>query len=270
MLTDSHVHLNRSEFAGDVQDVLRRAADAGVTRFLNVGYDLVSSEQSLALAASDPRIFATVGVHPHDASQLASPAGDITAAGEKLLTRLRILAGQPRVVAIGEIGLDFYRDLSPRPAQRAALTAQLALACQLDLPVVLHIRDAYPETLALVESAGAPPAGGVLHAFQGDRQNLDWAVAHGFRIGIGGPVTYRNSRLPDLLAHCPLESLLLETDAPWLPPEPHRGRRNEPAYLRLTASQVAELYGCPLKDLARRTTNNFEDLFLRGREGVGA
>jgi TatD DNase family protein len=270
LLTDSHVHLNRSEFGGEGKAVLQRAIDAEVTRFLNVGYDLHSSEQSVVLADADPRILATVGVHPHDAAQLAGPEGDITPEGEQLLDKLQALARLSKVVAIGEIGLDFYRDLSPRPAQRAALTVQLALARQLDLPVVFHIRNAYRETLTHVEAEGLPPAGGVLHAFQGKREDLDWAVAHDFYIGIGGPVTYKNSHLPDLLQYCPLENLLLETDAPWLPPEPYRGKRNEPSYLRLTAQKVAELFGCSLKDLAQQTSTNFEDLFRIGRSGPGA
>ncbi len=261
MLTDSHVHLNRSEFQGDRSEVLQRAAAAGVTRFLNVGYDLASSEQSLGLATADPCFFATVGVHPHDAHQIATADGSLTPSGESLLANLERLAQNPGVVAIGEIGLDFYRDLSPRPAQRRALVAQLELAARCDLPVVMHIRDAYAETLALIEATGVPPGGGVLHAFQGDERALRWALDHEFYLGIGGPVTYRNSHLPDLLAHCPPSRLLLETDAPWLPPVPYRGQRNEPAYLRLTAVKIAELYGWSLAEMARQTSANFTVLF---------
>ncbi len=261
MLFDTHLHLNRREFAGEVPDVLARAAAAGVTRFLNVGYDLESSEASLALAAGDPRIWAAVGIHPHDARLLADPDGRLTAAGRAHLERLAELARHARVVALGEIGLDFFRDLSPRPAQRTALTVQLELADRLELPVIFHIRDAYAETVALVESMGVPRRGAVLHAFAGDAATVAWARERGLRLGIGGPVTYKNSRLPELLAACQPEDLLLETDAPWLPPVPHRGRRNEPAYLALVAARLAGIYGLSFAELARRTSRSAEQLF---------
>lgn len=265
MLTDSHVHLNRIEFREERSDVLKRAAAAGVTRLLNVGYDLPSSEGSVALAESDVRIFAAVGVHPHDAATLADAAGRITAAGREILAKLEQLAGQSRVVAIGEIGLDFYRDLSPRPAQRTALAVQLELADRLELPVIFHIRDAYAETIACVDAVGVPSAKGVLHAFGGDERSMAWALGHGLRLGIGGPVTYKNSHLPQLLAHCSPDDLLLESDAPWLPPVPHRGRRNEPAYVKLTAMKVAEIYDITLEQLAQRTNASFTALFHRAR-----
>ena len=261
MLTDTHLHLNRREFAGETAAVLERAAAAGVTRFLNVGYDLESSAASVALAGGDPRIWAAVGIHPHDASLLADAEGRLTDGGRAALDRLADLARHERVVALGEIGLDFYRALSPRPAQRTALTVQLALADRLDLPVIFHVRDAYAETLALVEAAGVPRRGGVLHAFAGDAAAVAWARRHGLRLGIGGPVTYKNSRLPELLAGCGPDDLLLETDAPWLPPAPHRGRRNEPAYVALVAARVAGIYGLPEEEVARRTTRNAELLF---------
>ena len=165
------------------------------------------------------------------------------------------------MVALGEIGLDYYRDLSPRPAQRTALTVQLELADRLELPVIFHIRDAYAETVALVESVGVPRHGAVLHAFAGDAATVSWGREHGLRLGIGGPVTYKNSQLPELLAACRPEDLLLETDAPWLPPVPHRGRRNEPAYLALVAAKLAEIYGLSVAELGRRTSRSAEELF---------
>lgn len=263
MLIDTHVHLQRHEFGGDQPAVLARAVAAGVTRFVNVGYDLPSSLQSLALAQSDERIFATVGVHPHDASRLADATGRLTAEGEGNLAKLEELAARPRVVAVGEIGLDFYRDLSPRPAQQAAFVAQLALAERVGLPVVFHVRDAYAETRAVLETVGVPGRGGVLHAFAGDADLARWACEHGLRLGIGGPVTYRKSHLPELLAERTPDDLLLETDAPWLPPVPHRGQRNEPSYLRLVAEKVADLYGLELDELAQLTSRTCEALFPR-------
>ncbi len=264
MFVDTHLHLNREEFNGETGAVLERAAAAGVTRFMNVGYDLESSARSVELARSDPRILAAVGIHPHDALLIADAEGNVTPDGEVALEKLAAMTADPNVVALGEIGLDFYRDLSPRPAQKAAFAAQLALARDLDLPVVLHIRDAYPQTLALLEAEGVPPRGGIMHAFAGDAAAAAWGVAHGFLLGIGGPVTYRNSRLPEVLAELSPRDLVIETDAPWLPPAPHRGRRNEPAHLALTAAKVAEIYGVGIEELAATTTGNFDRL-RRGR-----
>jgi TatD DNase family protein len=258
---DSHVHLARLEFAGDRADVRARALAAGVTGFLEVGYDLASSEAALAAARGDPSVYATVGVHPHDAEQLADADGRITAAGRRILDRLRELAAQPRVAAIGEIGLDFYRDLSPRPAQRAALVAQLELARELELPVVFHTRDAYRELMALVDDVGAPARRGVLHAFAGDATALAWARDRRLLVGIGGPLTYKNSRLPEVVAAATPADLLLETDAPWLPPAPHRGQRNEPAYLVHVRDRLAEILGLDPDEIARATDRNFAGLF---------
>ncbi len=260
-MIDSHVHLNRDEFAADYDVVIARAATAGVNGFLNVGYDIASSEESVALARRDERILATAGVHPHDASSVADADGNITPAGLRVLDRLRELCGDPRVAAVGEIGLDFYRDLSPRPAQRAALVAQLQLAQEVGLPVVFHIRDAYTEVRSLVETVGLPRCGAVLHAFAGDDQTVAWAQKHGLLLGIGGPVTYKNSRLPGILAPVSPDEVLLETDAPWLPPVPHRGGRNEPAYLTHTAGALAEILGIGRDELERRTDANFARLF---------
>jgi len=258
---DSHVHLNRVEFAGDGLGVAARARLAGVTGFLNVGYDLASSRESIALAAQAPDIWATVGIHPHDAGQLADEAGHLTAAGRALLGELETLSRHPKVVAIGEIGLDFFRDLSPRPAQHAALAAQIELAARVGLPMVFHVRDAWPQMLEFVDQVGLPPARGVLHAFSGDAQAVDWALARGFWLGIGGVVTYRQSALPEQVARIGVDHLLLETDAPWLPPVPHRGSRNEPAWLPLVLDKVAGILQMDPLDIERRTDASFAALF---------
>ncbi len=260
-MIDSHVHLNRTEFAGEQDAVMARARGAGVTGFLNVGYDPVTSEESVALAAAHPDIWATVGVHPHDAELLADPQGRITAAGRDILARLEDLAAHPRVVAIGEIGLDFFRDLSPRPAQYAALAAQLELAGKVDLPVVFHVRDAWPETLAFLDEVGPPRRKGVLHAFSGGAEHVDWARRNGFLLGIGGPVTYKNSKLPDQVRSAGMDMILLETDAPWLPPVPYRGKRNESSYLVNTRDKVADILNVSPRQVAAVTTANFRRLF---------
>ncbi|MFN2371353.1 MAG: TatD family hydrolase [Candidatus Krumholzibacteriia bacterium] len=268
-MIDSHCHLNRPEFVPDRPQVLAAAAAAGVGGFLNVGYDPATSGESVALAASDPRILATVGIHPHDAALLAAPDGTPLPGAGDLLDRLQELAAHPRTVAIGEIGLDYFRDLSPRPAQRTALALQLQLAVRLDLPVVLHVRDAWQEILGLVDELGLPPRRGVLHAFAGDARAVAWAKERGFLLGIGGPVTYKNSTLPELVRQAGPDLLLLETDAPWLPPVPHRGGRNEPAYLALTCARVAELLALAPAELAARTSANFRALF-GVEDGFGA
>jgi TatD DNase family protein len=262
-MIDSHVHLNREEFDGEVAGVLARARAAGVTGFLNVGYDLVSSHESIALATAHPEIRATVGVHPHDAGMLADAAGTITARGREILAELADLSVRPEVVGIGEIGLDFFRDLSPRPAQYAALTAQLELAERVGLPVVLHVRDAWSETLAHLDQVGLPARRGVLHAFSGDEAAVHWARERGFLLGIGGPVTYKKSHLPELVTLAGVELLLLETDAPWLPPVPFRGQRNESAHLVHTRERVAELVGLSVPAVDERTTANFQRMFAR-------
>jgi len=260
-MIDSHVHLNRLEFAGETGDVLHRARMAGVTRFLNVGYDLETSRESLALARTHQDILATVGIHPHDALLLAAEQGKMTPAGDEILQSLEEMAAAPEVVAIGEIGLDYYRDLSPRPAQKAALSAQLLLAERVDLPVVFHVRDAWAETLEHIDRCGVPRRRGVLHSFSGDREAVEWARQRGFLLGIGGPVTYKNSQLPALVAAAGIDMILLETDAPWLPPVPYRGQRNESAYLAHTRDKVAEILEMDPSEVSRRTTASFDMLF---------
>ena len=262
-LIDSHVHLNRREFASEAEAVLTRARIEGVTGFLNVGYDLETSRESIALATANADVLATVGIHPHDALILADENGRITDDGKRALKTLEELASHPRVIAIGEIGLDYYRDLSPRPAQKAALTAQLALADRLELPVVFHVRDAWAETLEQIDQCGVPVRKGVLHSFSGDADAVAWARDRGFLLGIGGPVTYKNSKLPDLVALAGVDMILLETDAPWLPPVPYRGKRNESAYLVHTLEKVAEILEMDIAEVDRMTTESFFRLFGR-------
>jgi TatD DNase family protein len=266
-LIDSHCHLDFPQFDADRDEVLARAVEAGVTAIINPGADLESSRRAVALAERYDNVYAAVGVHPHDASTL----------DPQVLAELRQLAAHPKVVAIGEIGLDYYRDLSPRPQQRAAFDAQLALAADLKLPVIVHQREAAADVsptcvgdvLAALRAwaAGSHP-GGVLHAFSGDEAMADEAVTLGFFIGLGGPLTYKNARrLPELVPHLPLDRLLLETDAPYLPPHPYRGQRNAPAYLVLVAQRLAELRGLPLEVLARQVTENTRRVFRLAEAG---
>jgi TatD DNase family protein len=253
-LIDSHAHLDDSDFDADREQVLARARQGGVEIVVNVGANLESSRRSVALAESYPFIYATVGVHPHDALRLDAAT----------LAVLRDLALGPRVVAIGEIGLDYYRDLSPRDAQRAAFERQLELAEELDLPVVVHDRDAHDDVVAVLARHGRSPGRlrGVLHCFSGDVDLAARVVDWGWYIGVDGPVTFQNARqLPDVVRSVPLSRLLLETDSPYLTPHPYRGRRNEPAYLVWVAETVAKLKGVSLAELERVTSENARALF---------
>jgi TatD DNase family protein len=259
VLIDSHAHLDFPQFDADRSDVIGRAGAAGVLAIVNVGADLASSRRAVALAAKHDSIYAAVGMHPHDAKKLDGAA----------LAELRELAQQPKVVAVGEIGLDFYRDLSPRDVQRRAFQAQLAWATRVGKPVIIHDRDAHDEIMQILTNWAADLkstqlAGrlGVLHTFSGDLSMARSAMDIGLYISISGPVTYKNARqLADLVRTLPLERLLVETDCPYLTPHPHRGKRNEPAYVRLVAERIAALRGIPVEDVAEATTANARRLF---------
>jgi TatD DNase family protein len=256
-LIDSHCHLDFSQFDSDRDQVLARARQAGVTALVNPGADMPSSRRAMALAQEHDPVFAAVGIHPHDASTL----------DDKNLDELARLAANPKVVAIGEIGLDYYRDLSPRPQQRTAFEEQLALADRLDMPVIIHCRDAADDVMAVLHAwqgsrtgSGAPV--GVFHAFSGDLAMAEAVVDMGFLIGVGGPLTYKNARhLPDVAAGLPVEALVLETDAPYLTPHPFRGKRNEPAYVSLVAEKLADLRRTPADLLCDQISRNTRRAF---------
>ncbi len=261
-MIDSHAHLNHQDFAADLAAVLERTAAAGVETVLVPGYDLPSSRRAVALAEQHPQVFAAVGVHPHDAKTLDDSA----------LHELTVLAKHPRVVAIGEIGLDFYRDLSPREVQKDAFARQIQLAREVGLPIIIHQREAEQQAreVFLAENAGEPwpgRLGGVWHCFSGGEELAAFAVQQGFCLGLAGPVTFPNSRkLADIAASLPAENLLLETDCPYLSPSPHRGRRNEPAHLPLIAQRLADLRGEGIVRAVQQTTENFHRVFLANRQ----
>ena len=247
-LADSHAHLSDGRFDADRDAVLQRAREAGVALILDVGYDVTSSEQAVALAQAGEGVWAAAGVHPHDASAL-----DATALG-----RLRELARQPRVLAIGETGLDFYRDLSPREAQRQAFEAHLGVAAEVGKPVLVHSRETYDEVLAILQHWKGQ-VGAVLHCYDGDRDMLGRALDLGLYISLAGTVTYeRDERLREIACLVPLDRLLIETDCPYLAPAPYRGRRNEPAYVAHVAQGVARARGMTLEELAEATFQNAE------------
>jgi len=252
MLTDTHAHLNHERFRSDLAGVVERARQAGVERIINVGYDLPSSREALQLARTHDAMWATCGVHPHDAAGL----------GPRGLEEARQLAREPRVVAIGETGLDFFRDLSPRDVQARVFRALIGLALELNLPLVIHVRDAHEEALRIVEGEGAGRVGGVFHCFSGDGAIAQRCLAAGFHIGVDGPVTYpKSGELREVVARLPLDRLLLETDCPYLPPQSRRGKRNEPSLLPEVAGRVAEVRGMTIEAVAEATTANAVRLF---------
>ena len=247
-LFDTHAHLDFPQFDGD-RDRLIRELDRRGIHVINVGVDLVTSRASLELARKHEKIFAACGVHPHEAA-------DFTDATLKELAGLL----DRGAVAVGECGLDYYRDLSPREDQRRAFRAQLELAVEKGLPVIVHLREATEDLLAILREVR--PDRGVIHAFSADREALLEFLDLGFHIGIGGPVTYRkNAALRALLWDIPLERLLVETDSPYLPPEPYRGKRNDPGKVRLVVERIAEVLRRPPVEIAEIAFRNARDLF---------
>ncbi len=259
MLVDTHCHLDFPQFDADREATLRRAREAGVEIIVNPGTDLESSRRAVALARRYPEVYAAVGVHPHAASGLDAAT----------LAALRALARHPKVVAVGEIGLDYYRNLSPRPRQVEAFRRQLDLAAELGKPVIIHDRDAHEEVARLLEEwalarrdGGEGEAAGVLHAFSGGQALAEAGFRWGFLVALGGPLTFQNARrLQGLAQALPLKHVVLETDAPYLSPHPYRGQRNEPARVALVAEALAGLHGLPLTEVARQTTGNARRLF---------
>ena len=243
-LIDSHAHLTSSRFAGDVDGVARRAADAGLEAIVSIASDLDDAHAAIALTEQHPTIFATAGVHPHAAEKwdAGSPA------------RLVELAQHDRVVAIGETGLDFYYDNAPAPVQIRSFMEQIEIARSLDLPVVVHSRSADAEMRACIVEAGWER--GILHCFSGSRELLDTALDAGWYISFAGMITFPKWDLAELLRRVPLERLLVETDSPYLAPVPFRGKRNEPAHVTYTAVRAADIRGESAAVLATATTAN--------------
>jgi TatD DNase family protein len=257
-LADSHCHINLPEFESDFEEMLQRAVEAGVTKLLVPGIDLESSARAVSLSERYPQIYAAVGVHPNAASTWSAEAQ------RELLGLLR----SNRVVAIGEIGLDYYRRRSPADVQRSAFQAQLRIAAERGLPVVIHNRQATEDVLAITLDwaerlmGGLSNRAGVLHAFSADVEAATRAVQAGFYIGIAGPITYPNAQdRRDLALQVPMDRLLIETDSPFLPPQPFRGKRNEPSYVGIVARTLAQVHGISIEEISRITSSNATSLF---------
>jgi len=270
MYCDSHAHLESARFDGDRAAVMARARQAGVKRILTCGSDLATSQAAVQLAGEWEGVYAAVGIHGHRAESGVVPISQgHWRLVEEAFQLLRALAAQPKVVALGELGLDYHYDLSPRDVQRAVLARQLALAAELNLPVVLHNRESDVDLRAAVEDA-ASGLRGVLHCFLADQTLADWALARGFYLGVAGPITFANVlHLPEIIRHAPRDRVLIETDCPYLAPHPQRGKRNEPALLTYVRDAVAQLFGCSPEEVARQTTKNALTVFTAMKEELG-
>lgn len=248
MLIDTHAHLDSPKFDTDRDEVIARALEAGIDTIVNIGFNRETIPSTMALAEKYPFIYAVVGWHPTDAVDMKL---------EEDLAWIERLCSHPKVVAIGEIGLDYYWDTSPKDVQHIVFREQIRLARKLNKPIVIHNRDAHEDIVRILREEKANEVGGIMHCFSGSWETAKQCLDLGFHISFGGPVTFKNARVPkEVLERVPLDRLLLETDAPYLSPHPHRGQRNESAYVRLVAETAAEIKGLNLGELAKITSVN--------------
>lgn len=251
-LFDSHCHLNDRKLAVQVDDVLERAHAAGVEHMAVIGCNLRDSLYAVHLAEKYPELVAAVGYHPSDSKELDDAVFD----------ELAELAEAPEVRAIGEIGLDYFWDETPRDVQRHWFIRQIDLAKQLHLPIIIHDREAHGDLFNIVREQNAGENGGIMHCFSGSWELAKEALRRNFYISIAGPVTYKNAKsLPEVVKNCPLDRLLIETDSPYLSPEPKRGKINEPANVYYVAEKIAQLRGIPVEEVAEATTANAKAFF---------
>lgn len=254
---DTHSHLNDPDFDRDRNETIQRMLEAGVHRAIVVGYDLASSKAAVKMAQEFEALYAVVGVHPHDSKDY----------NDKTEAEIEQLLQQEKVVAVGEIGLDFHYDHSPRSVQQVVFRKQIQLAKKVGKPVVIHTREATEETMRILSEESIEAIGGVMHCFSGSPETAREALRLNLMISIAGPITFSNARrLPEVVRETPLDRLLVETDCPYLSPHPLRGKRNEPANLPLIGREVARLLEMGEEELARRTWDNAERLFRFGME----
>jgi TatD DNase family protein len=248
MLVDSHAHLDDRAFGGELEAVLQRARDAGVGRIVTIGTDVESSRRAQAIAEANADVWFSPGIHPHDADRPGA------------VDDLRPLAAHPRAVAVGETGLDYVKNYASVPNQKALFVRHLEIAREAGKPVSIHCREAHADALEILRAHA--PLRGVIHCFSGGPGDAEGYLALDFFLSIAGPVTYPNAQaLRDTVARIPIERLLVETDCPLLAPQKRRGQRNEPAYVRYTAEEIARVKGIPVEELARATTRNAGQLF---------
>ncbi|HSA77507.1 MAG TPA: TatD family hydrolase [Nitrospirota bacterium] len=256
MLIDTHAHLEMREFNDDREDVIKRAREAGVEYIVTIGTTVESSRDAVLLADKYDFIYAAIGIHPHEVKDILHPAYEI----------LRHFAKHKKVVAYGEVGLDYHYEHSPRSDQKRKFRDMLREARELDLPVIIHDRDAHEDTIQILSEEWSPDLGGVMHCFSGDVAMAKKVIEMGFSISIAGPVTFpKADSLRQVVRQIPIEYLLIETDAPYLAPQAERGKRNEPAFVRHTAEAIAQIKGLSFDDVARITSFNAMQLFGIGK-----
>ena len=249
---DTHIHLHFPQYDVDRPEMIRRAIEGGIGRFLNIGTDLEDSRKAIAIAEEYPEVYAAVGFHPHETKHARAPE----------LAELAKLIAHPKVVAIGEVGLDYFHDHSPRDVQEKLLRIFLDWYDEHQKPLIIHCRDAYEDLLRIFREHGKAPYRGTLHCYSSDASTMKKYLDLGFHIAFGGALTYKkNDALREACALCPKDRLLLETDAPYLPPQSKRGQRNEPLYMIETAQCAAGLHGMSLEQMAELTTANAQKLF---------
>jgi TatD DNase family protein len=252
MLFDTHVHLNDKQFSDDLQDVIKRTKAAGVENVVVVGFDRPTISRAMELIEEYDFMYAAVGWHPVDAIDLT----------EDDLQWIEELSRHPKVVAIGEMGLDYHWDKSPKEIQKEVFRKQIRLAKKVKLPIIIHNREATADIMEILKEENAAEVGGIMHCFSGSAETAKECINMNFYISLGGPVTFKNAKKPKEVAEqIPLDRLLIETDCPYLAPHPFRGKRNEPAYVELVAEQIAELKGLSKEEVAAATTANAKKLF---------
>ncbi|WP_418301793.1 TatD family hydrolase [Lysinibacillus fusiformis] len=252
MFIDTHVHLNADQYEEDLQDVINRALEAKVEKMVVIGFDRKTIERTMELIEQYDFVYGVIGWHPVDAI-------DCT---QEDLEWIEELAAHPKIVGIGETGLDYYWDKSPKDVQQALFRKQIQLAQKINLPIIIHNRDATGDVVNILREENAASVGGVMHCFSGSVETARECIAMNFMISLGGPVTFKNARLPkEVATEIPLEHLMIETDAPYLAPHPYRGKRNEPAFVPLVAEEIARLKGLTIEEIAQATTDNAKIFF---------
>lgn len=252
MLFDSHTHYDNEKFKEDRIETIKKAYDSGVTYILNASADMASSMETISLTQEFEFIYGAVGVHPHAVGEI----------NENAMVALADFAKDDKIVAIGEIGLDYYYDYSPREQQRFWFAKQISLARELSLPIIVHDRDAHKDVLDIIKSEQAKDVGGVFHCYSGSVEMLREVLENNFCISVGGPLTFKKAKkLIEVVEYVPLDRLLIETDCPYLTPEPHRGKRNDSSFVRLVAERIAQIRGISFEEVAEATMNNTKRLF---------
>ncbi|SET74178.1 TatD DNase family protein [Oceanobacillus limi] len=252
MLIDTHVHVNARQFMDDRDEVIQRAFDSGVNYMVVVGFDRETIPLAIEIAEKYDTIYAAVGWHPVDAVDMT----------DEDLTWIEELSSHPKVVAIGEMGLDYHWDKSPKDIQKEVFRKQIQLAKKVKMPIIIHNREATEDIIEILQEEDANEVGGIMHCYNDSVRYVQACLDMNFYISLGGPVTFKNAPLPkEVAAQVPLDRLLVETDAPFLAPHPNRGKRNEPAYVKLVAEKIAEIREMPIDEISEITTKNAFTLF---------